>query len=119
MKNYQFIKVVFPILIIYWISDATGEARATTSNSYSGKLVQATIQNGSGTEEPTDLYDISLFDSVTSEDLLCSWGINTPTAVSTSRLVEASLGWVSNSKMILSITNAGSIKSGTVIVYIR
>ena len=101
-----------------WISDATGDASATTNEYYTGRLVQATITNGLSTNEPTDLYDINIYDSNTSEDLLGTTGVNCATAVVNKVVVGASLGWMVESKMILSVVNAGAVKSGTVILYV-
>lgn len=105
-------------VVFQWISDATGEASATTTNYYTGRLVQTTISQSSSTDQPTDLYDVSIYDSVTSEELLGGCGTNNATAIVSKSIVGASLGWVANSKMILSVQNAGAVKSGTVIVYV-
>ncbi len=105
-------------IIFKWISDATGEALAITANNYSGHLVQTTITNGTGANQPTDLYDIVLYDSNTSEELLGGAGLDNSTSVVSRTISDASLGWVVESKLIMSVQNAGPVKSGTVIIYI-
>lgn len=100
-----------------WTSDGSGNADATTTAVLDGKIIGlTTIPSGGGTA-PTDNYDVALTD-VGGHDVLLGAGANRDTALQES-VAEASLGAVAGSKLTLAVTNAGSAKQGTVIVWLR
>lgn len=100
-----------------WTSDAVGAATATTTEAYSGEIRRLVTKPGAGGVQPTDLYDVVVNDEDTT-DVLMGAGVNRSN-VNTEQVLASSLGVVANDKLSLSITNAGSAKSGTVYLYIR
>jgi len=100
-------------IIFVWTSSAAGAADATTTYSYNGEVMEAQIVPGATT--PTDLYDVVLTDN-NNIDMLYGQGANVSNA---STVVVKGAALVSNSKITLGISNAGSAKDGTVIVHVR
>lgn len=103
-------------IIWAWTSTAGGAADKTTIAAIDGMLIGfATIPDG--VNAPTDNYDITITDS-DGHDVLLGAGQNRDTA-NTEYVTEASLAGVANSTLTLNVTNAGSTKAGTAILYIR
>lgn len=100
-------------VIFVWTSSGAGAADATSTYAYNGEVVEVQIVPGATT--PTDLYDVTVTDN-NSVDLLYGQGANVSNA---STVVVKGAALVSNSKLTLGITNAGSAKDGTVIVHVR
>jgi len=96
-------------------SSDTGTASLVTSRYYDGKII--TLVTNPGATAPTDNWDLTVLDS-DSEDVLVGAGIDRDTA-NTELVGEASLGAVANSKLTLSIANAGAEKTGVTYLYIR
>lgn len=94
-----------------------GKATKTTVNSYTGKIIRLVTIPGTGGDVPTDNYDVVINDE-DGTDILMGAGANRD-LTNTEQVLEASLGCVANDKLSLSITNAGSAKKGTAIIYIR
>jgi hypothetical protein len=101
-----------------WTSSAGGAADATTTEYYTGSVIQAAqIPNGGGTQ-PTDQYDVTVVDA-DGVDVLNAKGANISNAATTQHVKEDELGCVANSKLTLAVTNAGNAKAGVTIVYLK
>ena len=100
-----------------WTSDSSGDATVTTSNIFDGSVLECVTVPGSAGNQPTDQYDITITDS-DSIDVLHGNGANRSNA-STEYIVETNLGTVVNSKLTLTVANAGDTKSGVVYLFIR
>jgi hypothetical protein len=99
-----------------WTSSAGGVVSGTASSVvYDGKLL-AVATDPSATA-PTDDYDVTVLDD-NSMDVLLGAGANRDTA-DTEYLLEANLGAVAQSTLTVTIANAGSVKLGTVYIWIR
>jgi len=92
-----------------------GKAQKTTTNYYTGELVR--LITDPGATAPTHDYDVAINDD-DGFDALLGAGADRDT-VNTEQVLASSLGCVVNSKLTLSITNAGNAKVGTVYVYIK
>lgn len=103
-------------IIFAWTSDADGAADGITTKVYAGEVIRL-VTVPSGVAAPTNLYDIQVLDA-DGLDVLAMGGANRST-LNTEQVLEASLGCVANSKLALSIANAGNAKAGTVYLYIR
>lgn len=100
-----------------WTSDSGGAADAVTTKVFNGKIEGlATIPSGGGTA-PTDNYDVAITDA-DGIDVLFGAGANRDTA-NTEYVQGSSLGAVASDVLTLAVTNAGSAKAGTVILFIR
>ena len=98
-----------------WTSDASGDAVITTTNEYTGSIIEViTVPSATA---PTADYDITITDA-DSIDVLHGNGADR-SATLTEYIAEANLGTVVNSKLTLTVANAGDTKSGTAYVYIR
>jgi hypothetical protein len=100
-----------------WTSSAGGAADATTTAAFDGKLIGLTTIPAGGGAAPTDNYDVVISDA-DGHNVLLGAGLDRDTA-NTEHVAEASLGAVAGSKLTLAVTNAGSAKQGTVVVYLR
>ncbi len=94
-----------------------GLATKTTNNAYSGEIIRLVTIPGTDANAPTDNYDLVINDE-DSTDVLMGAGANRDT-LNIEQVLASSLGCVANDKLSLSISNAGNVKQGTVIVYIR
>lgn len=104
-----------------WTSNASGDVTdapsgETTVYAYSGK-VEALVTDPDGTSAPTDDYDITILDE-DGYDVLAGAGANRDTA-NTETVLASSLGIVANSKLTLTVANAGDTKAGIVTLYLR
>lgn len=103
-------------VIFDWLSHTDGSASATaTTGVYNGQILNVMLVPDGSTTAPSDQYDITLTDGT--YDLLFGQGANcsaTETVVLTTNL-----GCVANSKLYLTVANAGSAKGGLVLVYVR
>ena len=99
-----------------WTADASGDASETTAASFDGKLIHVTTVPD-GTSAPTDNYDVTLADA-DGVDLLAGNGANRDTA-NTEHIISANLGAVAESKLTLTVANAGSGGAGVLYVYLR
>jgi hypothetical protein len=100
-----------------WTSDAAGAADQATSYAYTGALLRLVTEPGSGADQPTDLYDVTVTDE-DGYDVLAGAGANRSNA-STEQVLATNLGAVANDKLTMHVTNAGDTKKGTVVVYLR
>ena len=103
-------------LVYTWTSDGTGDATATTTNTYSGKVIGlGTVPDG--TAAPSPDYDVTLTDP-DGFDVLAAAGIDRHTSNTESVFNPSSLG-VADGKLTFVIANAGASKEGVVHVWIR
>ena len=100
-----------------WVSAADGTASGTTTGVYSGIVERLVTIPAAAAAAPTDNYDVAINDE-DDTDILMGAGADRDQAV-TEQVLASSLGCVANDQLSLSITGAGSGKSGTVILYIK
>lgn len=100
-----------------WTSETDGTATETTSEIYNGEIIRLVTIPGAGGVAPTAAYDVVVNDEDDTDVLMGAGADRSNSAVE--QVLAANLGIVANDRLSLSITNAGSGKSGTVIVYIR
>jgi len=99
-----------------WVSSAGGAADATTTATFDGEIIKVITSPGTGGTQPTDDYDLVLTNS-DGVDMLAGQGANRDdTAIES---ISSGMGGLAAEKLTLGITNAGSAKAGTVLVYIR
>ena len=101
-----------------WTSNASGAASGSTTEYYSGVVYRVVFIPDSGATQPTDLYDVTLTDD-DSVDILDGAGgdLSNSTTDQLQGLVGVSA--VANSKLTLTVSNAGNSKGGTVVIYLR
>jgi len=101
-----------------WTAGTAGEAgtaSGTTTYPYTGNILKVVTIPGTVGTQPTDDYDLTLTDE-DSIDTANGQLINRDDT--NTELVSASLGAVVGDKLTLNVTNAGSGKTGTCIVYV-
>ena len=105
-------------IVFSWTSNASGAASGSTTMDYSGVIYRVVFEPGSGATQPTNLYDVTLTDD-DGIDILDGAGgdLSNTTTEQLQGLVGVSA--VANSKLTLTVSNAGSSKTGTVVVYLR
>lgn len=100
-----------------WLSDASGNATATTADSYTGSATYAIFTPGAAT--PTTLYDVTLKD-VGNVDILGGAGANLIVTGAVAKQASDGLtAIVTAGVLALSITNAGNAKNGVIVVWIQ
>jgi len=141
MKKYLYV-VIFLIAIIYvvsvfsavtlkektytslkeiqfvWISNAGGVAETTTTETYTGEVIGMYTVPGTGLQEPTDSYDITIKTTDTNVDVLNSNGLNRSSEAS-EYISYATMIPVSANKLVFSVSNAGAVTNGTAYLFIR
>ncbi len=100
-----------------WVSSAGGAADGTTTNYLTGQIVGAVFVPGSGADQPTDQYDVTIVDS-DGNDVLAGQGANLSNAAPVYKLA-ANMTACVESKLTLGVTNAGNAKSGTIYLFVR
>ena len=98
-------------------SSSSGTATGTTSYAYNGAVERFVTVPGASAAAPSASYDVVVNDQDSTDVLLGAGGSRA--AASTEQVKRASLGVVANDKLTLTVTNAGSSKSGTAYVYVR
>lgn len=97
-----------------WTSTAGGAADLITTNDYCGQVL-ALVTDPDGSAAPTDDYDVTITDSE-GYDVLQGAGADRDTAnTETATPAKTSVAF---GKLTLNVTNAGSAKSGTAVLYI-
>jgi hypothetical protein len=99
-----------------WLSDASGDATATTTGGHNGELIRAVFVPDTSTTAPSDQYDVTLSDGQ-SVDLLAGQGVNLSN-VNTVVVVDDLIPLAGN-KLTLTVANAGNAKGGVVYLYYR
>jgi hypothetical protein len=100
-----------------WTSAADGTASESTVNVFTGEILRLVTIPGADADQPTDQYDITVADE-DSTDVLMGAGANRSNA-NTEQVVSTSLGCVANDKLTINVSNAGNVKKGTAILYVR
>jgi hypothetical protein len=102
-----------------WLSDAAGDVteNATTEH-YSGVILYAAFVPDAGGTQPTDQYDVTVLDK-NSLDVLNGLGANKSNSVTAYADQYDGLGAVANSKLTVTVDNAGNAKGGIVYLWIR
>lgn len=101
-----------------WVSSTGGAVSNQTLHKYSGtayKLI--TIPSSSTGLVPTALYDVQIFDE-DGLDVLCGKGSSRSATVTEYKSVSDGLGAVLESKLTLTIANAGASKAGKAILFL-
>lgn len=120
-----------------WTSDADGNVLKTTTNYYTGKVVEAYFAPSDGINQPNSEYVLQILDGNNVDALkwVRIWFLMTDqsgnnivaenqdnfiTSINYSGYTDSELlGSIANEKLTLSITNAGNTKSGTTIIFVR
>lgn len=103
-------------LVYAWTSDGSGDATATSTEAYSGKIIGfATVPDG--VAAPTDNYDVTVTDP-DSFDVLAGAGADRDTANTESQFDPTALG-VADGVLVFTIANAGDTKEGVVHLWVR
>ena len=108
---------------IAWTSDASGGVSANTVAVKTGRLHQVKFIPAGGGNAPTDLYDVTLLDA-DGVDLLFGAGTDRFTATSNFAAprigsgVNTGLVFIEGGNVTPTITNAGNVKQGTLVLYI-
>lgn len=104
-------------LIYSWVSDATGRASVTTGNYFTGRVIAAVTIPGASPNAPTDNYDVTVSDG-DGHDVLLGNGIDRDET--NTELIKAEvLPAVVDSRLRLSVANAGNAKRGTVVLWLQ
>ena len=107
-------------IVFSWTSGTDAEegtATGTTTAAFDGKIEGLTTIPAAAGDAPTADYDLTVTDSG-GHDVLLGAGANRHTS-NTEHVVGTSLSAVAGSKLTLNVTNAGSAKKGTVILWVR
>lgn len=117
MTSTEFLQRATQKIKLEWTSDADGDVVVTTNSELTGSIIECVTVPGTGGDQPTAAYDITITDA-DGIDILHANGANRSNA-STEYIAEANLGTVVNSKLTLTVANAGNAKSGTAYLFIR
>ncbi|MEY4634800.1 MAG: hypothetical protein RJA55_598 [Acidobacteriota bacterium] len=101
-----------------WVSSAGGAADATTTNSYDGEIIAIFQIPDAGGTQPTNSYDVVVKDA-DNHDILLGLGADISNSANSYKAKKDGLGAVASSKLTLAVTNAGSAKGGSTILWIR
>jgi hypothetical protein len=113
-------------LKIVWTSDASGDCTGTTTAYIDGVIIRAAFTPGSAGSQPTDLYDVYLYETGGTIDLLGGAGVDlsNSTAATKIPLVADKDGLLAMGPAIANlldyvVDNAGNAKSGTIEIWYR
>jgi hypothetical protein len=103
-----------------WTSAAGGQADATTTRLYTGRIEAIVFTPGTGPTQPSDAYDVLLLDG-NSLDVLAGNGADVSNAAPVVKVpgTATAPGAVVGSALTLGITNGGDAKTGSIAVFIR
>lgn len=102
-----------------WLSDASGDVTGNATTEYfTGQILYAAFVPDGGGTQPSDNYDVTVLDS-NSLDLLNGLGANKSNAAAVYADQYDGLGAVANSKLTVTVDNAGNAKGGIVYLWIR
>ena len=102
-----------------WTCDSGGDATGTTTSYYDGQVLamQCIPLLTPTASVPTNLYDVVVTDS-DGHDVALAAGADSSNS-GTEYKDESVLGAVSNSKLTFTVSNAGSLTGGVVVLWIR
>jgi len=110
-RHDNFIKLTFTVT-----TETDGTATGVTTYKITGEVFRFVVVPGVGGNQPTNLFDIELQDA-DGYDTLLGLGTNLSNADTTTAV--ASMGVVVHDVLTLAVTNAGSVKTMTVVAYIK
>jgi hypothetical protein len=103
-----------------WTSDASGDVDQKTPT-INGTILSWEFQPGSGGSQPSDLYDLTISDTV-GIDLLVGLGADL-SHTTANRIIpidsSSGLPFVVAEPLRVQISNAGDVKSGLIVLYWR
>lgn len=112
-------------LSLTWTSDADGDVSGNASSVFSGEILKVTFVPGSGGDQPSDLYDVTL-DDEEGVDLLQGLGANLSNSTTTSVVPLDGDGTAADSVHVANdgpvtpvVSNAGDTKKGTIHIFYR
>lgn len=122
-KNSQNATARLKRIDIDWTSDSGGDASGTSTDHVSGFLAAVDFIPGSGGDQPSDEYDVTLSIGDEGIDLLGGAGTDLSNATAARKQPLASDGSTPFPQPIvgfptLTVANAGNTKSGRVVLYI-
>jgi len=100
-----------------WTSDALGATTGATTAYFSG-IVYRTVFAPTLSATPSALYDVTVTDD-DSVDILDGGGANLSSIATVQLQGLLGVSAIADTQLILNVSNAGSGKSGQVIIYIR
>lgn len=114
-------------IALAWTCTSGGAVSGNASATISGTILKVQFIPGSGGDQPTNAYDVTLTDTA-GIDVLAGQGADLSNSTPTSVIpgvplkdgTTTSVGpCVVNDPLTLVVANAGSVKSGTVVLYVR
>jgi hypothetical protein len=100
-----------------WACTDLGVVSSQTTGTYTGELIRLITDPDAAGDAPTDNYNITILDE-DGFDVLIGGGLLRDTA-NTEQVLASSLGCCYNSKLTLTIADAGDANKGIVILYIK
>jgi hypothetical protein len=94
-----------------------GGCTKATVYGYDGAIIGLTTIPGTGADEPSVNYDVTITDSA-GHDVLLGAGMNRHNT-NTEHVAQASLAGVARSVLTLNVAAAGTSNTGTAVLYIR
>lgn len=101
-----------------WLSDASGDATATTTKAYDGEVLALATDPDASPADPSVDYDVEITDDQ-GLDILAGAGADRSATAVEYVTDQATLGAVAGSKLNLAVSNAGNATAGVVWVWIR
>ena len=117
MSNTEQLQRDLKLIKFSWTSDGSGDASETNDTELTGKIIEIVTVPGSGGSQPTDQYDLTITDN-NSIDISHGNGANRSNA-SNEYITEANAGAVVNSKLTITVANAGDTKTGDVYIFVK
>jgi hypothetical protein len=100
-----------------WLCTDLGVVSSQTTGTYTGELIRLITDPDAAGDAPTDNYNITILDE-DGFDVLIGGGLLRDTA-NTEQVLASSLGCCYNTKLTLTIADAGDANKGIVILYIK
>lgn len=104
---------------IAWTSDSSGAVSSHPVTVPQGSLLSIRFIPGSGGTQPTDLYDVTLVETLGVTDLLDGQGANLSNSASTVKQWSPPLFQDGTRTLDLVVANAGNAKTGTVVILVQ
>jgi hypothetical protein len=100
-----------------WASSTAGAATEATLSNYSGTILRAIFDPDTGDTQPSAAYDVVVNDD-DGYDVLHGCGANLANDADVEKSTSDGLGCVQDSKLTLTVSNAGESKGGIVKLYL-
>jgi len=115
----RFQKATVKKITFAWTANASGVATGATTYYYSGETKRIVFIPGTGTGKPSALYDVTITDD-DSVDILDGDGADLSSAATVQlRPDTKDMAAIAEARLTCTVSNAGSGKTGTVIIYLR